>query len=493
MRDIPFTVEVEEPSAQVAQRPAPSGAAEGPAGAPAAKAPGPAALAKPLTVAELTRHIRQLLEEQFQTVTVEGEVSNARRPGSGHLYFQLKDESAQIRCVMFRNAAQSLRFELEDGMQVRVRARLTVYEARGEYQLQVLTLDPQGTGALQIAFEQLKRRLEAEGLFARERKRALPYLPRRIGIVTSPTGAAVRDILHVLQRRFPGMPVLIHPARVQGEGAAEEVAEGIAVLNRLAAAQKIDVIIVGRGGGSIEDLWAFNEEVVARAIHASRVPIVSAVGHEVDFTIADFVADVRAPTPSAAAEIVVPPKAELLNTVIAFRGQLGRRFAEGLKRRVERREGLRARLGAPESAIRQTRLRAADLRERLDAAGALRLARGHERLAQARGKLHALRPDRLTPMHRTAARSLHRRLGPALRRHVARLRERLDAQAGLLDSLSPLTVLKRGYGVVLDAAGRALTTIRGVAPGDALRVRLQDGTLDAEVNQVHPKPPDRSP
>ncbi|MCH7477438.1 MAG: exodeoxyribonuclease VII large subunit, partial [SAR324 cluster bacterium] len=284
MSDIPFSVELDEPERGADPKKPPGK----PPGKPPKKDEGES---PPVwTVSQLTRRIRLLLEEALPTVSVEGEISNLKQAASGHLYFNLKDEDAQIRCVMFRTAAQSLRFTPEDGLQAILRGKLTVYEVRGEYQLQVLALEPKGIGALQLAFEQLKKKLEAEGLFDPARKKALPFLPRRVGIVTSPRGAAIRDILSVLERRFPGMPALIYPATVQGEKAAGEIAEGIAALNRLAEAQKIDVIIVGRGGGSVEDLWAFNEEIVARAIFASAVPIVSAVGHETDFTIADFVA-----------------------------------------------------------------------------------------------------------------------------------------------------------------------------------------------------------
>jgi len=487
MRDIPFTVDPEQPApAETPARPAEAGRAPTvPAARDAPAAPPRAAPeAQVWTVAQLTRRIRGLLEESFTVVTVEGEISNARRAGSGHWYFQLKDADAQVRCVMFRNAAQGLRFELEDGLQVRLRGRLTVYEARGEYQLQALTVEPKGAGALQLAFEQLKKRLEAEGLFDAARKQPLPFLPRRIGIVTSPTGAAIRDMLHVLERRFPGLPVLICPARVQGEGAAAEVAAGLAELNRRAADQRIDVIIVGRGGGSIEDLWAFNEEVVARAIFASRVPVISAVGHEIDFTIADFVADARAPTPSAAAEIAVPNRADLLATVGGLRGALEHHLRQALARRRERREHLRARLGTPEQRLAQVVQRNDELRLRLEAAGAARLARAAERLHRAGEALRTVRPDRFHRLHRATVRGLERRLGPALQRHVRALRERWAGEVELLESLSPLTVMRRGYGAVLGPDRRLVTSVGQVRPGQAVQVRLHDGTLDADVTGV---------
>jgi exodeoxyribonuclease VII large subunit len=440
------------------------------------------------SVTRLTREIRQVLESALGTVVVEGEVSNFKAAASGHWYFNLKDEGAQIRCIMFRQAAQGVRFQVEDGLQVRVRGRVTVYEARGEYQIQALVLEPQGVGALQLAFEQLKAKLEAEGLFDPARKRPLPFLPRGIGIVTSPQGAAIRDMLTVLERRFPGLPVLIYPARVQGAGAAQEIAAGIAALGRLAEEQALDVLIVGRGGGSVEDLWAFNEEAVARAIHASRVPVISAVGHEVDFTIADFVADMRAPTPSAAAELAVPNRADLLAAAGALRTQLVNRVRGWIERLRERRESLRARLSSPEAGVYQLQQRLDDLSGRLQTAQAVRLRQIAERVRGGRDKLLLLRPDRLMPQSRETVRGLERRLRPALRTHLARLRERLEAQAGLLDSLSPLTVLGRGYAVLLTAAGKPLRSVRQAAPGDALAVRLHDGGLDTRVEAVHPEP-----
>jgi exodeoxyribonuclease VII large subunit len=444
---------------------------------------GPAAY----SVSSLTRQIRQVLEGALGTVVVEGEVSNFKAAASGHWYFNLKDEGAQIRCIMFRQAAQGVRFRVEDGLQVRVRGKVTVYEARGEYQIQALVLEPQGIGALQLAFEQLKKKLEEEGLFAPGRKRPLPFLPRRIGIVTSPQGAAVRDIITVLDRRFPGLPVLIYPAKVQGAGSAEEVAAGIDALNALAEDQEIDVLIVGRGGGSVEDLWAFNEEVVARAIYASRLPVISAVGHEVDFTIADFVADVRAPTPSAAAELAVPNRDDLLATAGALRTQLTNRVRGLTERLQERREALRARMGSPEAGVNQLKQRVDDLHSRLSTAHGVNMRAVAERVRGARDRLLIFRPDRLTPQSREIVRQLERRLRPAMRTHLARLSERLESQAGLLSSLSPLMVLGRGYAVPLTSAGKPLRSIQQVKAGDALAVRVKDGTVDTRVETIRPE------
>ncbi|HEX7926570.1 MAG TPA: exodeoxyribonuclease VII large subunit [bacterium] len=480
MAQIPFTVDLDSAPAEV----------EGPKKAqPREKDEADTAGPKVLTVTQLTRQIRSLLEGALPNVAVEGEISNLKAAASGHLYFNLKDSGAQIRCVMFRGSAQTLKFRPDDGLAVIVMGRLSVYEARGEYQIQALALEPQGTGALQLAFEQLKRKLEEEGLFDPERKRPLPFLPRRIGIVTSPKGAAIRDMLTVLGRRCPTIPVLIYPAVVQGDAAKGEIATGIEVLNELAEAQQIDVIIVGRGGGSVEDLWAFNEEVVARAIAASAVPIVSAVGHEVDFTIADFVADVRAPTPSAAAEIVVPNRIDLAGTVQDLKDQLIRRTQDTLALAGERREHLRARLGTPEAVLQQVSQRVDDLIERIAQAREYVFSSARQRFEAAVQQLGALRPDRQIPLHKEAVRQLSQGLGPALGRHIAQLRERLQAQMALLDSLSPLTVLGRGYALVTSAEGKPLRSVRQVQLGDTVGVRLPDGRLEADVRTVTPGAP----
>jgi exodeoxyribonuclease VII large subunit len=468
MADVPFTVDLDD-----APPSKPGGAARGSA-EPAV-----------YTVSQLTRRIRQLLEGALPTVSVQGEIGNLKIAASGHVYFNLKDSQAQIRCVMFRAAAQSLRFAPEEGLLVVARGRLSVYEARGEYQVQVLALEPQGVGALQLAFEQLKRRLESEGLFDPARKRPLPFLPRRIGIVTSLQGAAIRDMLTVLERRFPGLPILIAPAAVQGTGAAAEIAAALAALNRVAEAQHLDVIIVGRGGGSAEDLWAFNEEAVARAIHASAVPVISAVGHEIDFTIADFVADVRAPTPSAAAEIAVPSRTELIAAVGSLKAQLTHRAAGAVSLGRERWSHLRARLGSPEAILRQTALRLDDLNERMAQGRAVVLRQSRERILYSRQRLLALRPDRTIAVYGAVAAQARRALAPALTRHLGRLRERLQGKMGLLDSVSPLAVLGRGYAIVQDGAGKPLRSVKGVEPGDDVSVRLRDGSLETEVREVH--------
>ena len=504
--DVPFTVDLEEPQqvdnskagkADALHSGAPdarsattreNGAAEPLEGAEAisgeGEIPQPGGEPPTLTVTQLTRRIRGLLEESFAIVLVEGELSNVKAAASGHLYFNLKDSGAQIRCVMFRNAAAGLRFELEDGLQAVLRGRLSVYEVRGEYQIQVLTLEPKGAGALQLAFEQLKRKLEAEGLFDPARKRPLPFLPRGVGIVTSARGAAIQDMLNVLERRFPTLPVLIYPATVQGEQAPGEIVAGIAALNRLAEAQNIDVIIVGRGGGSVEDLWAFNSEAVARAIHDSPVPVISAVGHEVDFTIADFVADLRAPTPSAAAELVVPVREDLRAQVEERRGVLMSRLSWRLEQAGERWANLRARLTSPEAALAQQRGRLEELRSRISLAAGNRAERSLERLRQMSTRLLMARPDRFNEFRRGLLTELDGRLNTAALGGVERAGARLNRSMGLLDSLSPLVVMGRGYASVTTPEGEAVRSVRGLHPGDGLQVRLRDGKLTAEIKEV---------
>jgi exodeoxyribonuclease VII large subunit len=414
---------------------------------------------------------------------VEGEISNLRQPSSGHAYFTLKDDAAQLRAVLFRNRGRRVRFDLEDGLKVLAFGGLDVYAARGEYQLVVELLEPRGVGALQVAFEQLKRRLEAEGLFDQARKRSLPTFPRTIGIVTSPTGAAIRDMLHVIGRRFGGVRVLLAPVRVQGEEAPGEI---VAALHLLAEVPDLDVVIVGRGGGSIEDLWAFNDERVARAIAACRVPVVSAVGHETDFTIADFVADLRAPTPSAAAELVVREKTQVARQVALAWVRLGQAMAGQVARRRERLEALGRRrvLTEPGRALR-------DLHRRLDdAAGRLRAAmrdrhRGAaHRLALARGTLSSLHPLARIAHGRAVLEQLQGRLAAAASHRARVSRHRLGAAAGRLESLSPLAVLGRGYSLTRLADGTIVRRAGQVAPGAAIEVLLHEGALGATVIEV---------
>jgi len=414
---------------------------------------------KILTVSQLTRDIKEVIENVFEAVWVEGEISNLSRPASGHLYFSLKDEAATVRCVMFRSAAVRLKFEPKDGTKALVSGRVSVYERGGQYQVYVQTIEPRGQGALQLAFEQLKKKLVAEGLFDEGRKKDLPFLPQAIGIVTSATGAVIRDMLHVLGRRFPGFHVVLNPVRVQGEGAAEEIAAAVAEFNRL---DNVDVIIVARGGGSLEDLWAFNEEAVARAIAASALPVISAVGHETDYTIADFVADRRAPTPSAAAEIVMPARAELVVRIQTNLRHLRQALADAVPQYAQRvddlMEGLTRGL---EGLLGTEQVRAQGL--------AQELARAMEtRLRSDKALLDGL------------AQELPRIITSRL--HTERVR--LDGLLSGLEALSPLAVLKRGYSLTTAADGKVVLRGRDVKPGDRLTTRLAEGRLTSEVLEV---------
>jgi exodeoxyribonuclease VII large subunit len=437
------------------------------------------------SVSELTRNIKLALEGKFANLWVSGEVSNLKQPSSGHYYFTLKDDQAQLPAVMFRGATRFLRFRPKDGMAVLVWGHVTVYEPRGAYQIRVERMEPRGKGSLQLAFEQLKEKLASEGLFDPARKRPLPLLPRRVGIVTSPSGAAIRDIGRVSRRRFENVSLLVYPAQVQGDLAAAEIAKGIQVLNRLGG---LDVLVVARGGGSLEDLWPFNEESVARAIAASAIPVVSAVGHEVDFTIADFVADARAATPSAAAEMVVPSKEDLLERVRSASIRL-ERSARG---RVGELLGRVTRMSTHQAfaAVRH----AVEMRgQRVDEAS--RRSRSHldRRLSRTRLELQGL-------VRRLAAQRVDRRLGDA-RIRLAALAARLETgsrapldrghralaeRAGKLDALSPLGVLGRGYSLAWSRQGKLLRQAEDVAVGDEIQVDLHRGRLRCMVNEVEP-------
>jgi len=434
------------------------------------------------TVSEITARIRDLLEAEFHALWVEGEISNCRAAQSGHLYFTLKDDKAQMRCVCFRNQVRLLKFRPEDGLHVTVRGSLSVYEQRGEYQLYVEHLEPVGLGALQLAFEQLKARLEKEGLFDPARKRALPVLPRRIGLVTSPTGAAVRDILRVLRRRFPNVHVILYPVKVQGDGAAKEIVEAIRHFNR---EKLVDVMILARGGGSLEDLWAFNEEDVARAIAASEIPTISGVGHETDFTIADFVADVRAPTPSAAAEIVVRTRQEFEQHI----AQLEQQLAQWVRYRLLQWRGQLRDL-ATSPAFRQPEALLRQYRQQLDEHTAQMAELLRTRLEEARQRVTVAGTRLASFDFRAKIAALRQRVeqrGGELGARIARLlvekRRRLEALMLKLDERSPLRVLERGYAVVYDAAGNVVRSSEQVQLGDELALQLHRGRLWAEVKR----------
>jgi exodeoxyribonuclease VII large subunit len=451
---------------------------------------------QPLTVSELTVKIRDMLERSFATVWVEGEISNLRQHSSGHWYFTLKDESAQLKAACYRSANQRIRFRPEDGLQVRARGRLSVYEQQGAYQLVVESLEPVGAGALQLAFEQTKGRLQAEGLFAPELKRPIPFFPRRIGVVTSASGAAIRDIINVISRRTRTVHLLVAPARVQGEGASHEIVRAIRFLNDHHARAiregrhdaTIDVLIVGRGGGSIEDLWAFNEEVVARAIRGSIIPVISAVGHETDFTIADFAADLRAPTPSAAAELVAAHEEELCARLEQLVGGLRRTLNHRIAaERAHVREltfargfdEVRTKVHQAVSAVgaRDDRLQSAMARifqntfRRFDAAARLLSPTElRNRAVTQRARLEAV-----TRAHEAAMSSL-----------IEKARQQFGFSVAALEAMSPLKVLERGYAIAQDSRGKIVREASGVNVGDELNVRLWKGSLDCRVEESKP-------
>jgi exodeoxyribonuclease VII large subunit len=435
---------------------------------------------KIFSVSELSKEIKNLLERQYPDVWVTGEVSNFRAAGSGHLYFTLKDATAQLRAVCFRNQARYLKFKPQDGISVIARGHLSVYEARGEYQLYVEYLEPAGLGALQLAFEQLKQKLGAEGLFELARKKPLPLLPRAIGVVTSPTGAVIRDIIRILRRRFPNMNVLIYPVKVQGEGAADEIVEGVKYFNR---EQNVNVMIVARGGGSLEDLWAFNEEAVARAIAGSGIPVISAVGHETDFTIADFVADLRAPTPSAAAELVVHRKedfiTELENRARRMTQIIRLQLSEARQRLTELRM---------HHAFQAFATRLAERAQRVDDAVASlgRSIRSRVNLARQewlRASAGVVRYDfrRLLGLKRASLDDRWGRFAAAFRHFQTERHNRLAQVEAILKERSPLTILQRGYSITRDVAGKVIRDAETAVLGSDISVRLARGELAATI------------
>jgi exodeoxyribonuclease VII large subunit len=435
------------------------------------------------SVSELTASIKAALEEGFPMVWVEGEISNLRTPGSGHAYFTLKDEGAQISAVLFRGRGRRVRFELEDGMQVLAFGGLDVYAARGQYQLVVEMMEPKGLGALQLAFEQLKRKLEAEGLFDQARKRPLPAFPRVIGIVTSPTGAAIRDMLNIIGRRFGDLQILITPVRVQGDEAPGEIVEA---LERLQQIENLDVVIVGRGGGSIEDLWAFNDERVARALAACRVPVISAVGHETDFTIADFVADLRAPTPSGAAELVVREKLAVIESLVDLYARLKQAVTADVSAKRERVEFLLRRrvLTNPARALRDLYRRLDELQGRLRLG--LRSSQRHvtHRVALATNALRSRNPRARIAGASALLSQLRGRLESSAAHNMKTSRARFAEVIGRLESLSPLGVLARGYSVTRLPSGEVVRGAAQVVVGDPLEILLHQGALGARVTEV---------
>ncbi|HWX32515.1 MAG TPA: exodeoxyribonuclease VII large subunit [Steroidobacteraceae bacterium] len=432
------------------------------------------------SVSRLNREVRVLLERGFGSLWLEAEVSNFSRPGSGHWYFSLKDATAQVRCAMFRQRNMLCPFTARDGQKVLVRARIGLYEPRGEYQLIIDHMEDAGLGALKRQFEELSAKLKQEGLFAAERKRPLPGLPKRIGIITSPTGAAVRDILHVLARRFPAAAVLIYPVPVQGAQAAAEIVAALEAAGRRA---ECDVLILARGGGSLEDLWAFNDERLARAIVASPIPVITGIGHEIDFTIADFAADVRAPTPSAAAELVVPDADEWLNIFM----RLGTRLRRGVRRRLEERgERLRwligrAALVSPTARLGAHAQRLDELEQSLLRALRRRLQERRERLRWLVGRAALLSPSTRLAQQRLLLENLTGRLGRAGQHALDSRRKRLLPLVRTLNAVSPLATLERGYAIVSLEGGDILRNAADAKPGSLIEARLAHGRLRARV------------
>jgi exodeoxyribonuclease VII large subunit len=434
------------------------------------------------SVSSLTQDIRAIMEAAFGSIWVEGEISNFRTVASGHSYFVLKDGNAQIRCVLFKGHRAGIKFQPEDGNQVLLFGRISVYDARGEYQIIAESLEPRGLGALQKAFEQLKEKLDKEGLFKDEAKKPLPEFPWKIGVVTSSTGAAVRDILNVIRRRNPGISVLIRPAKVQGEGSAKDIAQGIHDLNKV---KDVDVIIIGRGGGSLEDLWAFNEEEVARAIFASRIPIVSAVGHEIDFTIADFVADLRAPTPSAAAELTVPVLKEVLKDIRSLTEEL----ISVLSRRVEAYRVFLNRMmdrrffHQPKEIFNPQIQRLDDMHGRLIRSLGQGLSIHQQRLKDKKHRLIQASPKHKIQLLSEKLTSLQSRAVQNIQTGVRFRRERFEGILKNMNAVNPLAILERGYSIC-SKDEKSIKNSAGINPGDKVEVRLSRGGLDCTVNKI---------
>jgi exodeoxyribonuclease VII large subunit len=434
-----------------------------------------------LTPSTLNRLVRDLLEDALPLVWIEGELSNVARPASGHLYFTLKDSAAQVRCAMFKPKSSWLRFKPADGMQVLVRARVGLYEPRGEFQLVAEHMEPAGEGALQREFERLKAQLDAEGLFAQERKRPLPHFARRIGVITSATGAAIRDVLSVFARRWPLADVDVLPVPVQGREAPPAI---VTMLRKAAACGRYDVLLLTRGGGSLEDLWAFNDERVARAIHASSVPVVSAVGHEIDFSIADFVADLRAPTPSAAAELLVPDALALKRHLDQLRQRIVAIQERQLQARIQRVDHLHARLQSqrPQARLARDHERLQQLHRRLLSARLSQVTQWTVRLERTHARLLAQHPKQYLTLwrHQLDQQAMH--LRRSIEHKLERERMGLQHVARAMHAVSPLATLERGYAILFEADGKVLRSAQNVTAGTPLRARLADGELPLQVS-----------
>lgn len=437
-----------------------------------------------LSVSQLNSRARLLLEDVFTNIWVEGEISNLAKPASGHIYFTLKDSQAQVRCALFRQNALRVRQALRDGLAVKVRGKVSLFEGRGDYQLILDTVEPAGDGALRLAFEALKEKLSAEGLFAAENKIALPTHPKRIGIISSPTGAVIRDIISVFRRRAPQVELNLVPTAVQGREASAQIVRAL----ELADKQGFDALILARGGGSLEDLWCFNEEPVARAIAACVTPIVSAVGHETDVSIADFVADVRAPTPSAAAELLAPDNSELVQRLYTLQRRLHMRMQHRLERERMRLDGLQRRLRHPGERLRQHAQRVDDLDMRLIRAMQMQSGKHRERLNNLQTRLLSLHPQRDLKLLGQRLDTLTERMYRSMFEGLRARQLRLDSQVQTLHAVSPLATLGRGYSILLDDKGRAIRDAADTQPGQRLKARLSKGELDVRVEDNHLQP-----
>ncbi|MTI15279.1 exodeoxyribonuclease VII large subunit [Sansalvadorimonas verongulae] len=436
---------------------------------------------KVLSVSDLNRQAKRLLEVSFPSIWVEGELSNVARPRSGHWYFTLKDAGAQVRCAMFRGSNMRVRFQPAEGQQVLIRAKVSLYEGRGDYQLIAEHMEEAGTGALQRAFEELKNRLSREGLFDAGHKKPLPRIPSHVAVVTSPTGAAVRDILTVFRRRYPALKITVIPALVQGAEAAPQIVHALELAEQLPG---VDAIIAGRGGGSLEDLWPFNEESVARAIARCSIPVISAVGHEIDFTIADFVADHRAPTPSAAAEVLSPDQQELQNTLLGYEQMLTRIMAHRLQGHRQALTHLRSRLRHPGERLREQSQRLDDLDIRLRKAMELGLHKAHSSLENAKERLHQHTPLSTLSRLKTLQQQLEQRLTLAMDASLDRKKRALTARIAELDAYSPLATLLRGYSILQTEGGTIISEASQTQVGDKLNARLGKGSLLCTVDNV---------
>lgn len=437
-----------------------------------------------LTVSELNRQVKRMLEVSYAQVWVVGELSGLARPSSGHWYFSLKDSKAQVRCAMFRGFNQRLRFQPKEGDKVIVRGKLSLYEGRGDYQLIAEGMEPAGIGELQAAFEALKLKLSAEGLFDQSLKKPIPNMPRSVCVITSRTGAVIHDILHVSRRRFPALEIYLIPVAVQGEGAAQQIAAAIELANRH---QVADVLIVGRGGGSLEDLWAFNEEIVARAIHQSTLPVISAVGHEVDFSIADMVADARAPTPSAAAEYITPDQFELSQKLDDQQRRLTFHLKNTLSRAKQKLDMNQKRILHPGKALELKAQRAESLRKALQQLIQLDLQHNVSKLSSRQSRLERFHPQAQIEQAKNRSSNVFARCNELMKSSLTTQAHRFNLAANKLNLVSPLATMERGYSVLLNEEGKAIDSIGSINQGDQLEARVKDGLIKLSVNSTHPR------